>query len=92
MIQDVCGQGARTRSTGGMIDVKVCSRGLRLVQEAHGRYSHSIPWCVSSEERQMYTAHKKRQHGSRVVKLIPHHSVFLFCDIQLKFRTHVALL
>ena len=42
-----------------MIDVKVCSRGLRLVQEAHGRYSHSIPWCVSSEERQMYTAHKQ---------------------------------
>lgn len=42
-----------------MIDVKVCSRGLRLVQEVHGRYSHSIPWCVSSEERQMYTAHKQ---------------------------------
>ena len=62
-------------------------------------YPHYLGWrskrvqtqSVSIQNKQSQPQLRPTPMAARVVKLIPARSVFLFCDVQIKFRAHSAL-
>ena len=66
------------------------SKGMQIEKKEKDRRSEPRDGGGDQDACNSYS----NNHTSKqmVVKLIPQRCVFLFCDIQLKFSTHVAIL